>query len=211
MKNYYEILEIDKNASDEIIKVAYKSLVKKYHPDLKEGQEKTFAEEKIKEINDAYDCLSNPEKKWEYDQNLINKTISEEEYILILNENKKLKEELNYLKNNYNRSNRTVNYENNNFNNNYYHTNANYHTQQDNYYNSNNNNNYYSENKKNIFKNLNEKFKNIIAFLITFFIFFVLLNVPFIKDFFVNLFGSGYLIIFIVIVVFYFYFFKDRN
>lgn len=36
MKNYYKILEVDKNASNEVIKVAYKSLVKKYHPDLKE-------------------------------------------------------------------------------------------------------------------------------------------------------------------------------
>ena len=35
MKNYYKILEVHKNASDEIIKVAYKALVKKYHPDLK--------------------------------------------------------------------------------------------------------------------------------------------------------------------------------
>ena len=43
MKNYYEILEVDKNASDEIIKVAYKALVKKYHPDLKEGTSKINA------------------------------------------------------------------------------------------------------------------------------------------------------------------------
>ena len=55
MKNYYEILEVDKNASDEIIKVAYKALVKKYHPDLKEGNAKINAEDKIKQINEAYD------------------------------------------------------------------------------------------------------------------------------------------------------------
>ena len=55
MKNYYEILEVDKNASNDIIKVAYKSLVKKYHPDVKDGHDKKASEEKIKQINDAYD------------------------------------------------------------------------------------------------------------------------------------------------------------
>ena len=72
MKNYYKILQIDKDASPEIIKVAYKLLVKKNHPDLKEGEDKKNAEEKIKEINEAYDVLSNPTKKAEYDQTLIN-------------------------------------------------------------------------------------------------------------------------------------------
>lgn len=205
MKNYYEILEIDKNASDDIIKVAYKSLVKKYHPDLNEGQGKSFSEEKIKEINEAYDILSNPEKKFEYDQNLINESISREEYNLILNENIKLKKELNNLKNNF---------YNNNFSNTYYHANTNYNTQQDNnynYYNYNSNNTNYSKTNKNIFSNFSESLKGIFAFLITFLIFFLLLNIPFIKDFFVNLFGSGYLIVLVVIVVFYFYFFRGRN
>ena len=40
MKNYYEILEVDKNASDDMIKLAYKSLVKKYHPDLMNTEDK---------------------------------------------------------------------------------------------------------------------------------------------------------------------------
>ena len=93
MKNYYEILEVDKNASDEIIKIAYKALVKKYHPDLKEGNAKINAEDKIKQINEAYDILSNPEKKYEYDQNLINEDISKEQYEIVLNENMNLKKE----------------------------------------------------------------------------------------------------------------------
>ena len=85
MKNYYKILQVDKDASPEIIKVAYKLLVKKNHPDLKEGSEKQIAEEKIKEINEAYDVLSDPSKKSEYDLNLINEFISQEKYNEIIN------------------------------------------------------------------------------------------------------------------------------
>ncbi len=64
--NYYKILKIPKTASDRQIKSSYKELVKKYHPDLYVG-DKNFAEKKMKEINEAYDILSNPEKKSEYD------------------------------------------------------------------------------------------------------------------------------------------------
>ena len=63
---YYDILEISENASDEVIKMAYKALVKKYHPDTFKG-DKAFAEEKTKEINEAYDVLSDPIKRQEYD------------------------------------------------------------------------------------------------------------------------------------------------
>ncbi len=65
--NYYEILKIQKNASKQQIKSSYKALVKQYHPDLYRG-DKEFAEHKIKEINEAYAILSNPEKKAEYDE-----------------------------------------------------------------------------------------------------------------------------------------------
>ena len=64
--NYYEILKISKTATDSEIKTSYKQLVKKYHPDLYVG-DKEFAEKKIKEINEAYAILSNPEMKAEYD------------------------------------------------------------------------------------------------------------------------------------------------
>ena len=71
MKNYYEILEINEKASQEIIEKVYKVLVKKYHPDLQETAEaKAKCEEKIKEINEAYDILSNSEKRAEYDAKL---------------------------------------------------------------------------------------------------------------------------------------------
>lgn len=81
-KDYYEILEISKNASDEVVEKAYKALVKKYHPDLKEGEEKKQAEEKIKEINEAYEIISNPEKRSVYDKkgemaNIVNTTYTE--------------------------------------------------------------------------------------------------------------------------------------
>ena len=64
--NYYEILKISRNADEEEIKSAYKKLVKKYHPDLYVA-DKDFAEKKIKEINEAYDILSSPDSREEYD------------------------------------------------------------------------------------------------------------------------------------------------
>ncbi len=67
--NYYEILKISQNATNSQIKASYKQLAKKYHPDLYRG-DREFAEEKMKEINEAYDILSNPETKAEYDEYL---------------------------------------------------------------------------------------------------------------------------------------------
>lgn len=99
-KNYYDILQINQNASPEIIEKAYKTLAKKYHPDLQEENNKKEAEEILKEINEAYEILSNPEKKALYDQNLRNETISQEDYEKMYVQNEKLKEELNNLKNN---------------------------------------------------------------------------------------------------------------
>ena len=75
-KNYYDILQINQNASPEIIEKAYKTLAKKYHPDLQEENNKKEAEEILKEINEAYEILSNSDKKALYDQNLKNETIS---------------------------------------------------------------------------------------------------------------------------------------
>lgn len=65
-KNYYEILEVSPNASLEIIKIAYKSLVKKYHPDNNEN----VNIEKIRKVNEAYQILSNPEKRKKYDEDM---------------------------------------------------------------------------------------------------------------------------------------------
>lgn len=65
-RDYYEILGIDRNASDADIKKAYRKLAKQYHPDVNPG-DKT-AEAKFKEINEAYEILSDPEKRRRYDQ-----------------------------------------------------------------------------------------------------------------------------------------------
>ena len=96
-KNYYEILEVDRNASPEIIEKAYKTLAKKYHPDLQDDIHKKEAEETFKMINEAYETLSNPTLKATYDEQLSNATISQESYNEIYKQNQKLKNELNQL------------------------------------------------------------------------------------------------------------------
>jgi len=70
-KNYYDILQVNRNASPEIIEKAYKTLAKKYHPDLQTEENKRQAEEILKEINEAYEILSVPEKKEKYDAFLL--------------------------------------------------------------------------------------------------------------------------------------------
>lgn len=76
MKNYYEILEVNKKASQEIIEKAYKTLVKKYHPDLQTNIEKRkYAEKKIKDINEAYDVLSDEFLREQYDSELEKETM----------------------------------------------------------------------------------------------------------------------------------------
>ncbi len=70
MKNYYEILEVSRNASPEVIEKAYKTLIKKYHPDLQPPEKKEVAENKVKLINEAYSVLSDNIKKSNYDNEL---------------------------------------------------------------------------------------------------------------------------------------------
>ena len=65
-KDYYRILGVPENATDDQIKRAFRELAKKYHPDRNPG-DKT-AEEKFKEINEAYEVLSDPQKRKQYDQ-----------------------------------------------------------------------------------------------------------------------------------------------
>lgn len=65
-KDYYAILGIEKGASDDEIKKAFRKLAIKYHPDKNQGDKE--AEEKFKDINEAYQVLSDPEKKARYDQ-----------------------------------------------------------------------------------------------------------------------------------------------
>ncbi len=71
-ENYYEILEVSTKASPEIIKKAYITLVKKYHPDLQDDSKKEEYENKLKKINEAYEVLSDETKRKKYDLELEN-------------------------------------------------------------------------------------------------------------------------------------------
>lgn len=65
-RDYYEVLGVDKSASEDEIKRAYKKMARKYHPDLNPDNKE--AEEKFKEVNEAYEVLSDSDKKSRYDQ-----------------------------------------------------------------------------------------------------------------------------------------------
>jgi len=67
-RDYYEVLGVPKNASDEEIKKAYRKLAMKYHPDRNQGDAAKEAEEKFKEAKEAYEMLSDAQKKAAYDQ-----------------------------------------------------------------------------------------------------------------------------------------------
>lgn len=170
-KNYYEILEVDKRASEEIIKKAYNTLAKKYHPDLQPEDLKTQYEEKFKLINEAYEVLSVPEKRTEYDYSLAKNIILQEDYDAIYIENQKLRDIIRALENELSQNNPYINNityntpkNTGNYNNNYYNQN---------YSNYQNSNIYESEFKSRI--------KNIIAITLTVIILFLLWKIPFIR------------------------------
>ena len=212
-ENYYEILEVNKNASPEIIEKAYKTLVKKYHPDLQEDNMKKIYEEKIKKINEAYDILSNSEKRKNYDLNLNNTIISSDDYNNLINENINLKKEINYLKNNLNDIQKNINnnYNNSNNKNNYNNTE----------HMNNNSYNNYNKNQENInnayakayydayiqdLKNRGYKikykktWKDFVAFILTIFVIlfvgFILWQIPFTRRFLISLYEENPLNIF---------------
>src|SRR5256885_17172040 len=65
-RDYYETLGVSKTATDDEIRSAFRKLARKYHPDV--AKDKKAAEEKFKEINEAYEVLGDPEKRKKYDQ-----------------------------------------------------------------------------------------------------------------------------------------------
>ena len=214
-QNYYDILEVSKNASPEIIEKAYKTLVKKYHPDLQKDEDKNKYEEKIKKINEAYDILSDSEKRKKYDLNLKNTEISINDYNSLYQENINLKnnlnilkEKLNYLNNiqnnymennldNYNLENNKNNYSENILNNN-----LNSNKNNENYYKNINIKNNYNNFKLNKLFNLKKRLKDLIALIITIlifiFIFFILWHIPFTKNYLINLYKENSILQFFV-------------
>lgn len=142
MKNYYDELEISKKASQEVIEKVYKVLAKKYHPDMNQGDNQKEAEEKFKAISQAYEILSNPERRKKYDLELqhTNPTISYEEYALVVNEKNQLNAQLNTVKNELNNYKSFINFNANQHINNNLHGQTNSNFSNNNSYNSQSNN-----------------------------------------------------------------------
>lgn len=202
MKNYYEILEVDVKASKEIIDKAFKILAKRYHPDTQPEDKKKWAEDKFKELNEAYEILSNEEARKNYDIELDYEENSMLEALVNKNEELKslvieLQNELEYEKErnlhfsqshgfNYNFTNETMNNKTNigNINNNIAQNNS--YT----YYRPNN-----TYNKKSIKYNKENLIKDFIAFIITIFciiaIGFLLWKIPFTNKILVNLYTEN--------------------
>lgn len=161
-KNYYKILQVDKNASKEIIDKAYKTLAKKYHPDLHDSSNKLELESVLKEINEAYETLSDPEKRKLYDASLNDSYISKEEYNRVYEENQELKGILN-----------------NQIDTNDYINNPSKINQEDDDY------RIVKDSKNTSFFNIlfNSYLKTFIIFFLTFFIIYILIHFPVIKNF----------------------------
>jgi len=68
MKNYFKILEVDPEASSEVIEKAYKALCAKYHPDRQPPHKREWATRKMQEINEAYTAVRDPDKRKLYSQ-----------------------------------------------------------------------------------------------------------------------------------------------
>ena len=98
MKSYYEILEVSENASSEVIEKAYKTLAKKYHPDIQPRDKIFWAESKFKEITEAYNVLSDSNLRSQYNVKIGVGSDILKQYDSLYSENEKLKQEVDSLK-----------------------------------------------------------------------------------------------------------------
>lgn len=193
MKNYYEELEVSRHASSEVINKAYKTLAKKYHPDsTKENKE--LAEERFKKISEAYETLSDSEKKQKYDEqlNITEPIIDINKYNQLVKDNQVLSSEISRLKNNYNTNYNYSSTQNNNTYSTPQYTNSTVNNIKNTTPNMNRttsqNRTYYEPSIIDIIKyKIDHWVKNLIAFVLTIFIVFILLcillYIPFTKDF----------------------------
>ena len=210
-KNYYEILEVDKNASPEIIEKAYKTLAKKYHPDLQDEAHKKKFEETFKIINEAYEILSNPEQRALYDHKLKDTVISQEKYDEMYEQNQVLKNKLNnlqqhmYNENTYrpntNHFNNTTNQ--NNSQNSYQNTQTEQYRKKLEYEQQVNQarqqayHDAYIQDLKNrgykirYKKTFSDYVKSLIALVIVIFILFIIFQIPFVKNYFIELYNTN--------------------
>ena len=101
MKDYYKILQISPDASREVIEKVYKTLAKQYHPDMNSIENRRWAEEKFKEINEAYEVLSDDMKRRRYDIERNNELSDiNKKYYDMLEKNEELRKQLGSLKEN---------------------------------------------------------------------------------------------------------------
>lgn len=209
-KNYYEILEVDKKASPELIKKSYNILAKRYHPDLQETNQKQTAEEKFKLINEAYEILSNEEKRKQYDFELYQKEIANNKITdELLNENIILKNELRNLKQNPNLTSQNYIKPNMQTDTEYSYNEQNYNNQikyqqelqkarEKAYYDA------YIQDLKNrgykikYKKTPKDYLKSFISLVCTFIILFILCQIPFVKNIFVNMYYKNIVVQYIV-------------
>ena len=98
MKNYYEILEVSENASFEVIEKAYRTLAKKYHPDMNSGSNSYLSEDKFKELTEAYRILSNKALRAQYDEEIGLGSNNFNVYNNLYSEQERLKKEVQSLK-----------------------------------------------------------------------------------------------------------------
>ena len=93
----YEILEVSEKASNEVIEKAYKTLAKKYHPDLQQtAEDKKNAEKKMQKINEAYETLKDESKRSEYDRKLQEEKDNQVEYYQYNNMQQNIIKQKNY-------------------------------------------------------------------------------------------------------------------